>query len=155
MNQSPFESSTKPLNRVFSEDHKRSIDNILRIFLSFSNLSTREYLHKSKMIHACKRREYFVSKVGTLWRMDAHTEYKTQCNERVFQICISTDTNIYRVSKYIVNVRIRAKFASSNDFFSSSNDFFSSWNDFFSSWKEQIFLPLRLNISRHRHLLMK
>ena len=38
------------MTRVLSDDHKRSIDNILRIFLSFSNLSTREYLHKRKMI---------------------------------------------------------------------------------------------------------
>ena len=45
------------MTRVLSDDHKRSIDNILHIFLSFSDLSTREYRHKSKMIYACKRRE--------------------------------------------------------------------------------------------------
>ena len=45
-------SKIKPnhLTRVLSDDHKRSIDNILRGFLSFTNLSNREYRHKSKMI---------------------------------------------------------------------------------------------------------
>ena len=62
MNQSTFESYTKPLTRVLSDDHKRSIDNILHIFLSFSDLSTREYRHKSKMIYACKRRENWYRK---------------------------------------------------------------------------------------------
>ena len=45
------------MTRVLSDDHKRSIDNILHISLSFSDLSTRKYRHKSKMIYACKRRE--------------------------------------------------------------------------------------------------
>ena len=50
------------MTRVLSDDHKRSIDNILRIFLSFSDLSTREYRHKSKMIDARKRRENWYKK---------------------------------------------------------------------------------------------
>ena len=45
-------STIKPnnLTRVLSYDHRRSIDNILRGFHSFTNLSDSEYRHKSKMI---------------------------------------------------------------------------------------------------------
>ncbi len=52
-------------------------------------------------------------------------------------------TYIYIHGTCIVDVRIRRKFASSNDFFTSWTPFFTSWTPLFSSWnfKKRAILP--------------
>ena len=93
----------KYLTRVLSDDYKRSIDNIPRGFLSVTNLSNREYRHKSKMIMLLrdeKSGRYKKWEHYEEWKI-IPTYYKNQsnkCNKRIFQIRISTNTHNYRVS---------------------------------------------------------